>query len=110
MAYKSASVTEQSGDLERALAGLRDAQERNVQLSSDLAAKTAALTQVETEVETLRSQASRMEKENEDERRRFQEQHMVILDEMNQAQEQNDALRTKLRAANASTTSVNRTK
>lgn len=104
----AAGKSEQNGDLERALAGFRDAQERNVQLTSDLGSKTTALEQLEAEVVTLRAQASRMEQDNEDERRRFQEQHMVILDEMNQAQEQNDALRTKLRAANASTTSVNR--
>ncbi|CAK9781227.1 unnamed protein product [Cutaneotrichosporon oleaginosum] len=110
MAHRSATAASENSDLERALAGLRDAQQRTSQLSAELAAKTTALTHLQTEVETLRTQASRMEQENEDERRRFQEQHMVILDEMNLAQEQNDALRTKLRAANASTTSVNRAK
>ncbi|BEI85314.1 hypothetical protein CcaverHIS002_0507150 [Cutaneotrichosporon cavernicola] len=107
--YKSAvAASEQEGDLERALAGLRDTKERNVQLTVDLGAKTTALAQLEDDIDQLRNHVSRMEKENEDERRRFQEQHMVILDEMNQAHEQNETLRTKLRAANASTTSVNR--
>lgn len=110
LAYKStAAASEENGELERALAGLRETKERNVQLTMELSTKMTVLAQLEHEIEQLRRHVSRMEKEIEDERRRFQEQHMVILDEMNHAHEQNEALRTKLRVANASSTSVNRT-